>query len=88
MRERGLILLLVLVASVRAPAQSKPRESDLKLPIGGAPGPLDAITDVAAVEVGHTTPPNPQTRGRRTVIVVPTPGLLSIARLPPCATAS
>jgi len=55
MRERGLILLLVLVASVRAPAQSKPRENDLKLPIGGAPGPLDAITDVAGVEVGHTT---------------------------------
>jgi len=55
MRARGLILLLVLVASVRAPAQSKPRENDLKLPIGGAPGPLDAITDVAGVEVGHTT---------------------------------
>jgi len=33
----------------------KPREHDLKLPIGGAPGPLDAITDVAGVEVGHTT---------------------------------
>ena len=33
----------------------KPRERDLKLPIGGAPGPLDAITDVAGVEVGHTT---------------------------------
>jgi D-aminopeptidase len=55
MRARGLILLLVLVASVRAPAQSKPRENDLKLPIGGVPGPLDAITDVAGVEVGHTT---------------------------------
>jgi L-aminopeptidase/D-esterase-like protein len=27
----------------------------LKLPIGGTPGPLDAITDVAGVEVGHTT---------------------------------
>ncbi|HEX7798586.1 MAG TPA: P1 family peptidase [Vicinamibacterales bacterium] len=33
----------------------KPRERDLKLPIGGTPGPLDAITDVAGVEVGHTT---------------------------------
>jgi D-aminopeptidase len=33
----------------------KPRERDLKLPIGGEPGPLDAITDVAGVEVGHTT---------------------------------
>jgi len=36
-------------------AQGKPRENDLKLPIGGMPGPLDAITDVAGVEVGHTT---------------------------------
>ena len=33
----------------------KPREHDLKLPIGGTPGPLNAITDVAGVEVGHTT---------------------------------
>ena len=36
-------------------AQSKPREHDLKLPIGGTPGPLDAITDVKGVEVGHAT---------------------------------
>ncbi|MES3035450.1 MAG: P1 family peptidase [Gemmatimonadota bacterium] len=36
-------------------AQAKPREHDLKLPIGGTPGPLNAITDVAGVEVGHTT---------------------------------
>ena len=36
-------------------AQGKPRENDLKLPIGGMPGPLDAITDVAGVEVGHNT---------------------------------
>jgi D-aminopeptidase len=33
----------------------KPRERDLRLPIGGTAGPLDAITDVAGVEVGHTT---------------------------------
>src|SRR6186713_283098 len=36
-------------------AQRKPRENDLKLPIGGVAGTLDAITDVAGVEVGHTT---------------------------------
>ena len=36
-------------------AQSKPRENDLHLPIGGTPGRLDAITDVPGVEVGHTT---------------------------------
>ena len=37
-------------------AQSpRPRERDLGLPIGGTPGSLDAITDVAGVEVGYTT---------------------------------
>ncbi|MGQ0764765.1 MAG: DmpA family aminopeptidase [Gemmatimonadota bacterium] len=33
----------------------RPREHDLRLPIGGTPGLLNAITDVAGVEVGHTT---------------------------------
>ena len=45
-------------ASVPGSAQSapaKPRARDLGLPIGGNAGPLDAITDVAGVEVGHTT---------------------------------
>ncbi len=54
----GIVTLLTiasLAASPRAMAQSKPRENDLKLPIGGTPGRLDAITDVAGVEVGHTT---------------------------------
>jgi D-aminopeptidase len=45
----------VALASSTVLAQTKPRENDLKLPIGGTPGPLDAITDVAGVEVGHTT---------------------------------
>src|SRR5215471_18195714 len=49
-----LLLVGVLVASWPLHAQ-KPRERDLGLPIGGTAGPLDAITDVAGVEVGHTT---------------------------------
>lgn len=36
-------------------AQGKPRARDLGVPFEGNPGPLDAITDVAGVEVGHTT---------------------------------
>jgi L-aminopeptidase/D-esterase-like protein len=47
-----LLALLLLPAMLQA---QKPRERDLKLPIGGTPGALDAITDVAGVEVGHTT---------------------------------
>ena len=42
-------------AAAQAVASAKPRERELGLPIGGTAGPLDAITDVAGVEVGHTT---------------------------------
>src|SRR5678816_1489278 len=54
---RNIVLagLAIILGSAAAHAQTKPRENDLKLPIGGTPGPLDAITDVAGVEVGHTT---------------------------------
>jgi D-aminopeptidase len=48
--------VLVIAATPMLPeAQRKPREHELKLPIGGTPGPLDAITDVTGVEVGHAT---------------------------------
>ena len=47
-----LFLIVLLPAMLQA---QKPRERDLRLPIGGTPGALDAITDVAGVEVGHTT---------------------------------
>jgi len=36
-------------------AQKKPRARDLGIPFDGHPGPLNAITDVPAVEVGYTT---------------------------------
>ena len=48
----GIVIMLFVPAVLQA---QKPRERDLKLPIGGTAGPLDAITDVAGVEVGHTT---------------------------------
>src|SRR5688572_21631514 len=54
MRSSALLGVLLVTLSSVLQAQ-KPREHDLKLPIGGTPGPLDAITDVAGVEVGHTT---------------------------------
>jgi D-aminopeptidase len=38
-----------------AQTSPRPRERDLGLPIGGTPGRLDAITDVAGVEVGYAT---------------------------------
>jgi len=36
-------------------AQDAPRARDLQIPFSGTPGPLNAITDVEGVEVGHTT---------------------------------
>ena len=47
--------LVALCAASVLSAQGKPRARELGLPIGGTAGPLDAITDVAGVEVGHTT---------------------------------
>lgn len=39
----------------KSPAKQRPRARDLEIPFNGTPGPLNAITDVAGVEVGHTT---------------------------------
>ena len=54
MRSCAVLLISLLLVPSAARAQ-KPRERDLDLPIGGTAGPLDAITDVAGVEVGQTT---------------------------------
>jgi L-aminopeptidase/D-esterase-like protein len=47
-------LALALLISAAA-AAAEPRARDLGIPFEGTPGPLNAITDVAGVEVGHTT---------------------------------
>ncbi len=52
---RTLFHLLLVVSSLPAAAQSKPRARDLGIPFNGTPGPLNAISDVAGVEVGHAT---------------------------------
>jgi len=61
MRNRLLSVALVslftaLMAAQTPSSSARPRASDLGLKVGVLPaGPLDAITDVAGVEVGHTT---------------------------------
>jgi D-aminopeptidase len=52
---RGTTLLLCTVLSGLATAQAKPRARDLGVPFDGTTGPLNAITDVKGLEVGHTT---------------------------------
>ncbi len=55
MRCRAVALALVLSAAAAA-AQPPPRRArDLGVPFEGTPGPLNAITDVAGVEVGLVT---------------------------------
>ena len=60
-----LLLLLLLDVEAREPQRSPPgrstlaqkivRARDIGVPFEGTPGPLNAITDVAGVEVGYTT---------------------------------
>jgi D-aminopeptidase len=51
----ALYLSATLILSLSAVAQTKPRARDLGVPFDGTSGPLNAITDVKGVEVGHTT---------------------------------
>jgi L-aminopeptidase/D-esterase-like protein len=57
--EFALLLCTPLLTASLLPAQdrpsAKPRARDLGVPFDGTPGPLNAITDVSGVTVGHTT---------------------------------
>jgi L-aminopeptidase/D-esterase-like protein len=49
------LVLIAAATSSSASAQSAPRARDLGIPFDGTPGALNAITDVAGVEVGNVT---------------------------------
>lgn len=51
----GLFVLLLAALAGVAHGAGGPRARDLGVPFDGTPGPLNAVTDVAGVEVGHTT---------------------------------
>lgn len=61
MRVSPCALLCALIAALSGaalpalPDTPQPRARDLGIPFDGVPGPLNAITDVAGVLVGHTT---------------------------------
>ncbi len=48
-------ILSVGLLQAQDKSTAKPRARDLGVPFDGAPGPLNAITDVSGVSVGHTT---------------------------------
>jgi D-aminopeptidase len=51
----GLFVLLLAALAGAAHGAGGPRARDLGVPFDGTPGPLNAVTDVLGVEVGHTT---------------------------------
>jgi L-aminopeptidase/D-esterase-like protein len=58
LRTGGRAAAIVFLAALAIPvgsAQARPRARDLGVPFDGAPAPLNAITDVPGVEVGHST---------------------------------
>ncbi|HYK83592.1 MAG TPA: P1 family peptidase [Gemmatimonadales bacterium] len=55
MPRASLLLACLLAAPVPTLAQRKERARDVGIPLDGVPGTLDAITDVAGVEVGQVT---------------------------------
>jgi L-aminopeptidase/D-esterase-like protein len=54
-RRLGAVSVVAVMATTALQAQARPRARDLGVPFNGTPGPLNAITDVAGVEVGHAT---------------------------------
>ena len=49
------LCMTLLVAQAGLALGAEPRARDLRIPFDGTPGPLNAITDVAGVTVGHET---------------------------------
>jgi len=49
------IIITTLALSQLASGQTKPRARDLGVRFEGTPGPLNSITDIKGIEVGHTT---------------------------------
>ena len=49
----GLLLSVIIAISVTA--QTRPRGRELGIPFPGTTGPLNAITDVPGIAVGHVT---------------------------------
>ncbi|HTR24812.1 MAG TPA: P1 family peptidase [Terriglobales bacterium] len=83
-----LPLAALLSVTLLAPAQTattstRPRSSDLGIKVGVLPsGPLDAITDVSGVAVGHTTIVRGDNIRTGVTAVVPHPGNLYREKVP------
>ena len=52
---KSILVISILLTSQLILLAQKPRARDLGVPFNGTPGKLNSITDVAGVEVGHST---------------------------------
>jgi D-aminopeptidase len=78
-----LCLPMCLALALPAPARSQEhRARELGIPFDGDPGPLDAITDVAGVRVGHVTLVEGETVRTGVTVVVPHEGNLFQDKVP------
>src|SRR5436309_7834492 len=55
LRVASILVLASQTVDAQTPSPSRPRARDLGVPFDGTPGPLNAITDIAGVTVGHST---------------------------------
>ena len=79
----GVVLLTVLCVAVVAAQPTRPRARDIGLSPGVlAPGPLNAITDVAGVRVGHTTLIAGDHVRTGVTVIVPHPGNVFQQKVP------
>jgi D-aminopeptidase len=77
------VLLVAAATAQNKTPDARPRASDLGLKVGILPtGPLDAITDVAGVEVGHTTIIRGEDVRTGVTAVLPHPGNLFREKVP------
>src|SRR6202158_3581948 len=78
-----LFLLTAVAVAQNATPNARPRASDLGLKVGVLPtGPLDAITDVAGVRVGHTTIIRGDDLHTGVTTILPHPGNLYREKVP------
>ena len=83
MRRLGLSLILVAATGLAAGSQERPRARDLGIAPGRlSPGPLNAITDVAGVTVGHTTVVSAETVRTGVTAILPHGGNLFREKVP------
>lgn len=83
LRTTSILLFIASAFAQSASSPARPRASDLGLKVGILPsGPLDAITDVGGVEVGHTTIIRGDDLRTGVTAIIPHPGNLYREKVP------